>query len=245
MNQHTWWYVSRASGVVAWGLLTSAVVLGLWLSLRLTKQRPRPAWTLDLHRFLGGLAVVFTGVHLAGLVADSYVHFGAEELFVPFASTWKPGAVTWGIVGLYLLLAIELTSLGMRFLPRKLWRGVHLTSYLLFAVATVHMFAAGTDAGRRPLEWAGVAGVGVVGFLTLARMLATDRRGSSARSSQGRGTAEARARLATARASAGAPASAGARATAATATPGAHAAPAASGATMTALSWRPGEAGSG
>lgn len=180
MNPHFSWYVAHGSGVVAWGLVTGSVVLGLWLSLRITKKRPRPAWTLDLHRFLGGLAVFFTGVHLAGLAADSYVHFGAAELFVPFASSWHPGAVAWGVVGLYLLLAIEITSLGMRFLPRKVWRGIHLTSYTLFAVATIHMFSAGTDAARRPLQWAGVAGVGVVGFLTLTRLLASERRGSTA-----------------------------------------------------------------
>lgn len=173
MNSHAWWYVSRAGGVVAWALVTFAVVLGLWLSLRLSRSRPRPAWTLDLHRFVGGLAVVFTGVHLAGLVADSYVTFGAEELFVPFASSWKPTAVALGVVGLYLLLAIELTSLVMRRIPRKLWRGVHLTSYVLFVIATAHMLMAGTDAGRWALQWAALLGTAVVAFLTTARVLAT------------------------------------------------------------------------
>jgi hypothetical protein len=157
--------------------VTGAVVFGLWLWLRLTKQRPRPAWTLDLHRFLGGLAVVFTGIHLAGLALDSYVHFGAAELFVPFASSWQPGAVAWRVVGLYLLLAGEVTSLAMRRLPRRLWRGVHMTSYAVFGFATIHMFAAGTDASRRPLQWLGLVSVGGVAFLTIARILAS--RGSA------------------------------------------------------------------
>ena len=180
MNQHVWWYLARASGVVTWCLVTASVVLGLWLSLRLTKKFPRPAWTLDLHRFLGALAVVFTGVHLAGLVADSYVHFGAAQLFVPLASSWKPDAVAWGIVGLYLLVAIEATSLAMRWIPRKLWRGVHLTSYVLFVLVTVHMFTAGTDASRPSLQWLGLGGVTIVGFLTCARLLASRRAPRSA-----------------------------------------------------------------
>jgi DMSO/TMAO reductase YedYZ heme-binding membrane subunit len=162
---------------MSWALVTGAVALGLWLSLRLSRKRPRPAWTLDLHRFLGALAVVFTGVHLVGLAADSYVDFGVRELFVPFASTWEPTAVAWGVVALYLLVAIELTSLGMRRLPRKLWRGVHLTSYVLFALATLHMFTAGTDRERWPVQWLGLVGVAAVAFLTTARVLATrDRR---------------------------------------------------------------------
>ncbi|MEX2255080.1 MAG: ferric reductase-like transmembrane domain-containing protein [Acidimicrobiia bacterium] len=171
MNEHFWWYVARASGVVAWGLLTAGVIMGLWVSMRLTRSRPRPAWTLDVHRFLGALAVIFLGVHLLGLVADSYVEFGVKEVLVPFASTWQPTAVAWGVIACYLLLAIELTSLAMRRLPRKLWRGIHLTSYALFVLATVHMFTAGTDAGRWPVQWLGLGGVSVVAFLTLTRVL--------------------------------------------------------------------------
>lgn len=171
MNPQTWWYVARSSGIVAWALVTASVVLGLWLSLRLSKKLPRPAWTLDLHRFVGGLAVVFAGIHLAGLVADSYVAFGIRELFVPFASGWKPGAVALGIVGLYLLLAVEVTSLLMKRLPRRLWRGVHFSSYALFVVATAHLLLAGTDAGSAYLHWSALVACTVVGFLTAARLL--------------------------------------------------------------------------
>lgn len=171
MSSQTWWYVARASGIVAWALVSASVVFGLWVSVRLTRKRPRPAWTLDIHRFLGGLSVVFVGVHLAGLAADSYIGFGPSELFVPFASAWKPAAVAWGIVGLYLLLAIEVTSLLMRRLPRRFWHAVHLTSFGLFIVATVHMFSAGTDSGSSILQWSALGVTGLVVFLTAARVL--------------------------------------------------------------------------
>jgi len=172
MDPHLWWYVARASGIVGWVLVTASVVYGLWVSLRLTRKRPRPAWVLDLHRFLGGLSVVFVGVHLAGLVADSYAHFGLSELLVPFASSWKPTAVAWGIVGVYLLVAVEATSLLMRRLPRRFWRAIHLSSYGIFAVSTIHMFTAGTDAGNAALQWGAVVGTTAVAFLTITRVLA-------------------------------------------------------------------------
>jgi len=191
MSQHLWWYVARASGVVSWVLVSASVVFGLSLSLRLTR-RPKPAWVLDLHRFLGGLSVVFVGVHLVGLVADSYVNFGPSELFVPLASAWKPVPVAWGIVGLYLLLAVEATSLVMRRLPRRFWRAVHFTSYGVFALATLHMFTAGTDAGNPALQWAGLGVCALVGFLTVARML-------GARGSRSDRATEARARVAVVR----------------------------------------------
>ena len=142
------WFVARASGMVAWMLLTSSVLWGLVLSTKLTAlgRKPRPAWTLDLHRWLGGLATVFTGVHVLAVLADSSAHIGLEAALVPFASHWRPLAMAWGVVALYLLLAVELTSLARKHLPRAWWRGIHMASFPLFLLATIHGFAAGTDA---------------------------------------------------------------------------------------------------
>src|SRR3989337_1799436 len=91
MNEQIWWYTARASGIVALAILTASIVWGLLYSNRVLNGRPTAKWLLDLHRFLGGLAVTFTAVHLAGLVADSYVEFGWSELFIPMASAWKTG----------------------------------------------------------------------------------------------------------------------------------------------------------
>jgi predicted ferric reductase len=174
VNPHLWWYIARASGLVAWVLVTASVVWGLILSTRLTR-RPKPAWFLDLHRFLGGLSVAFVGVHLAGLVADNYTHFGLASLFVPLASAWHPVAVAWGVVGMYLLVAIEITSLLMRRLPRRLWRAVHFTSFGLFAFTTVHALTAGSDAGNLVVQWFALGSCAGVGFLTLLRILSSRR----------------------------------------------------------------------
>lgn len=156
-NHQVWWHLARASGLVAWALVSASVLWGLIVAGRLTRHIPPPAWNLDLHRFLGGLAVTFTGLHILGLVADTYVHFSWAGVLVPFASTWKPGAVAWGVVGFYLLLAIELTSLAMRRLPRRFWRRVHATSFVLFVAATIHGLRAGTDAGNATVRWGLVA----------------------------------------------------------------------------------------
>ena len=148
MSSQLWWYVARAGGIVAWILLASSVVLGLFLSTRVRPLNAPPAWTTDLHRFLGGLATIFVGVHVGAIMLDSYTSFGPADVLVPFASAWHPLWVAWGIVGMYLLLAVELTSLARRRMPRKLWHAVHLASLPLFAFATVHFAGAGTDAGN-------------------------------------------------------------------------------------------------
>lgn len=144
---NVWWYLARSSGIVAWFLLSVSVIWGLLLSSRILDRRGRPAWLLDLHRWLGGLSVTFTGIHLLGLVLDDYVEFGWRELLVPFASSWNPGAVAWGIVAFYVLVAVQVTSLLMRRLPRRVWKAIHLLSFGLFFAAAIHGAQAGTDVG--------------------------------------------------------------------------------------------------
>jgi DMSO/TMAO reductase YedYZ heme-binding membrane subunit len=169
MSGHLWWDVARSSGMVSWSLLALSVVWGLTLSTRWLGHRVRPNWLLDLHRFLGGAAVVFVAVHVGALVADSYTHFGPTDLLVPFASHWHPVAVAWGVVGMYLLVAVEVTSLLRRHLSKRLWRATHLLSYPLFALATVHGLNAGTDAANPLFTWAVIATSVVVVLLTASK----------------------------------------------------------------------------
>ena len=123
-----WWWLSRSSGVVAWLVVAAAVVWGLLASTRMIRRRGMPAWILDLHRYLGTLTIVFVAIHVGAIWADSFVSFGPRQLFVPFASTWRPRAVAWGIVSTYLLIAIQTTSWAMRKLPRRVWHRIHVLS---------------------------------------------------------------------------------------------------------------------
>jgi DMSO/TMAO reductase YedYZ heme-binding membrane subunit len=145
MNPQFWWYITRASGLVAWLMLTASVIWGVVLSTKAFPEQRRPAWLLDLHRWLGGLAVVFVAIHIGALVADDYTHFVLGDLTVPFRSDWKPGAVALGVVAAWFLVAIELTSLAMHRLPKKWWRALHLGSYLTFWLTSLHGAFAGSD----------------------------------------------------------------------------------------------------
>ena len=159
--EHLAWYVSRSTGIVSWGLLIASMLWGFLYATRLLGRRARPWWMLGVHRFLGALAVLFVLVHVIALIADNYTSFGLVDILVPFASSWRPIPVALGVVGFYILLAVELTSLAQRHLPRTVWRQIHLASYGLFAFATLHALSAGTDV--RDVIGGGIAiGVGVV-----------------------------------------------------------------------------------
>ena len=88
-------------------------------------------------------------MHIGALVADSYVQFDAVDVLGPFASAWKPWQVALGVIAFWGVIAVELTSLMMKHLPKKVWRVIHLTSYLTFLLTSFHGTFAGTDATNR------------------------------------------------------------------------------------------------
>jgi len=163
VNEHLAWYVSRGTGIVAWGLIIASMVWGFLYASRVLARRARPWWMLGVHRFLGALAVVFVIVHVLAIVADNYTSFGLVDVLVPFASSWKPIPVALGIVGMYILVTVEVTSLLQRHLPRTVWRQIHLASYGLFGFATLHALSAGTDTAAVVGDGAAVA-IGAIAF---------------------------------------------------------------------------------
>jgi predicted ferric reductase len=172
MNEQIWWFAARSGGIVAWGLVTLSVCWGLFLSTKAAAKASQPAKLLDLHRFLGGLSVTFTGIHIVGLVGDSYVEFGWLEILVPWASEWKPTAVAWGVIAFWLLIAVELTSLLMKKMPRAVWRQVHRASFGLYIFSTIHGIQAGSDTLNVWYRMAMLASINVVAFLTILLVLA-------------------------------------------------------------------------
>jgi DMSO/TMAO reductase YedYZ heme-binding membrane subunit len=171
LDPRTYWWISRATGIVAWAVLTLSVIWGLSLTTRLLGKFPKPAWMLDLHRHFAALATVLVGVHVGSLMLDGYARFSLGDILIPMHTPWKPGPVAWGVVGLYLLLAVQGTSLAKKRMPLKLWRALHFLSYPLWAVATAHFITAGTDAYSQPFAYVVIGTTVLISALTLGRVL--------------------------------------------------------------------------
>jgi DMSO/TMAO reductase YedYZ heme-binding membrane subunit len=129
---------------------------------------------LDLHRFLGGLSVVFIGTHIASLVLDSYVSFGWLDILVPGATTYHTLAVAWGVIAMYLAVAVEVTSLLRKRLSKRAWRRTHFLSFPLFALSTIHLLAVGTDSAAPLLRWTVLATVATIVVATAIRIRQSD-----------------------------------------------------------------------
>jgi hypothetical protein len=158
----TFWILARASGILAYALLTSSVLAGIVLKARPFGAALKAAVVTDLHRFLALLGLGFIALHGAALVLDSTVRISVAALFVPGLVPYRPLWSSLGVLAADLMLLVYASS-------------------ALFALATVHGLAAGTDAGRPwPLALYG----GAVGAVTAAagwRALAPATKGGNTR----------------------------------------------------------------
>ncbi len=146
-DPHFWWYVTRASAVLAWVIMTAAVLWGITLSTRIFRGADNPSWLQDLHRFLGGTALVLTLIHMVSLVLDPWLALPIDQLLIPLIAEYRPVPVALGILSFYVLVAVQLTSLAKNRLPQRFWKAVHYLSYVAVLAVAIHGAYAGTDAG--------------------------------------------------------------------------------------------------
>lgn len=170
MTGEIWWYLTRAGGMLGWALVAMSMVWGL-LQTSKVSARWRGRSVIDVHQWLAGVGVIFTLIHVGVLIPESFINLSIAGLLVPGMSSWNPLGVALGVVALYLLVAVEVTSLLRRRLPQKWWRRMHFASFGLFWLGTVHAVMAGTDAGNPVFAWTVIGTVGAVLFLTLLRII--------------------------------------------------------------------------
>jgi methionine sulfoxide reductase heme-binding subunit len=139
------WYAIRASGVIAFVLLTCTVLVGVGLAgkVRLTRW---PRFTVDaLHRYLGTLFWVFLGVHILTTAVDSYVSLSIADIVIPFASSYRSFGLGMGIVATELLLALAIVNRLRDKLSYRFWRRAHYLNFAVWVGSTLHGIYTGSD----------------------------------------------------------------------------------------------------
>jgi len=145
VNDTLLWYATRGAGVVSLVLLTAVVVLGIVSVMRWqTASWPR-FLTTGFHRNLALTTLIFLAIHVVTAVVDPFTALGWEAATVPFSSPYRRFWLGLGVVGIYLLLAIILTSLLRPLFGPRVWRMVHWLAYAMWPVALIHSIGTGTD----------------------------------------------------------------------------------------------------
>jgi hypothetical protein len=165
------WYVTRAAAVSAYITLSATVVLGLVRSLARV-GRVRVTWMLnEAHQVLALLTADFVTLHLLSLVFDPLIPFAPLNLLVPLGQPYRPLAVDLGVLALYGLAVVLVSSWLRRYISHARWRALHYTSFAVFLFVTLHGILAGSDAGQPWMRLVYVGAGGVVAALVLVRLL--------------------------------------------------------------------------
>jgi sulfoxide reductase heme-binding subunit YedZ len=149
--------VSGTLALIAVGLLTLNVLLGLLLSVGYNPKRqwPRRALKLfTLHNWTAWVALGMVLLHAGALLFSSDPVFRLYDVLLPIESPVQPFSNNLGALGFYLLLIVILTSWKpvRTALGRHLWKPIHFTTYAAAFVFFTHGIIADPQLKNRPVD---------------------------------------------------------------------------------------------
>jgi hypothetical protein len=146
-NRMAPWIIGRAAGVCAYLLLVLLVLLGLALSHPWRSQVRTPSATsrIRAHVALSVFTLGFTVLHVVVLATDRYAGVGWWGAFVPMGASYRPAAVTLGVVGVDVALLVGVSAAVAGRLPRRLWWPLHKGAALTLVLIWTHGVLAGGD----------------------------------------------------------------------------------------------------
>jgi predicted ferric reductase len=143
-----YWYLSRASAMVAFVLLWTSMALGVSITNKLSRIWPGALTSFELHQYTSLLGWAFAIFHVLILLGDNYIGYNPVQLLVPFASTgYEQIWVGVGQIAFYLLIPVTLSFYLRKRIGTRGWRTLHGLSYAFFGLSLVHGLFSGTDSG--------------------------------------------------------------------------------------------------
>ncbi len=139
------WDVARAGGFTAYILMMLSVAVGLALTMHWQSPKWPRLINSEMHNFLALLGTVFIGIHVLAVWVDPFTRFGWAEVFLPFVSHYRPLWMAFGIVALYLGIAVGISTWIRPFIGYKWWRKLHILTLFAWILVTIHSIATGSD----------------------------------------------------------------------------------------------------
>lgn len=143
--KYPWWLASRSAAIVAFVLITTAVVLGLLMASKVTKKPGMKRKLVKVHEQVALAALVAIGAHGVLLLGDAWLRPGITGITIPFTLEYRPLWTGLGILAGYLALLLGPTYYWRRKIGTKRWRQIHRATVIVFILAVAHSLGSGTD----------------------------------------------------------------------------------------------------
>jgi sulfoxide reductase heme-binding subunit YedZ len=155
--------ISAAMGLCATALLTLNFLLGMMLSTayrRTTYWQKMPAFVKklsidDLHNWTAYVALLFVVLHPLFLLLDKTAGFKLIDVFFPNNAPTQPTIVWLGTFSMYAVLLVIITTqkLIKRKMGFRLWKNIHLISYVTAILFVFHGLLMDPLLKDRPTDW--------------------------------------------------------------------------------------------
>ena len=134
--------ISSVAGLIAVGIFTVQILLGLMLSVGYNPIRRWPqirgVKLFTFHNWLGYIGLATAFVHPLILLVSATAGFRLFDIFFPIWSPTQPIPNTLGAIAFYLVAFVVLTSYFRRLFGHHRWKQLHYTAYAAAAVFYVH-----------------------------------------------------------------------------------------------------------
>ena len=142
---HIWWYISRASGLMAYLLVWLSTLWGFAIGSKIFDAFLKRVFIYDFHEHLSLLSLGFVLLHAVALLLDRVEPLSLMEVLIPFASNYRPFWTGIGIIAFYLSILVTVTFYIRSRISMKSFRTIHYLSIVAYVGALLHGLYAGTD----------------------------------------------------------------------------------------------------
>ena len=165
-SRYAFWLASRSAGIVAFLLVATSVLLGLYLAARLSRRPGAKRTLVKVHEQVAIAALVAITAHGLLLLGDTWLSPGLGGLAIPFTMAYRPLFTGLGQVAGLLAFALGLSFYARKRIGARRWRSAHRLMPVVYVLGAVHALGAGSDGAGLWLQ-----GIVVLTALPMAGLL--------------------------------------------------------------------------
>jgi DMSO/TMAO reductase YedYZ heme-binding membrane subunit len=161
--ENNWLDLSSTFGLVASGVLTFNLLLGILLS---TAYRRSPLWKRlpgwikkisldDVHNWTAYVALVFALAHPVLLLPDAALKYHLTDILFPVNAPHQAFYTVLGTLAFYALVVVIITTQKVvkNRLGFRAWKNIHLISYGTALLFVIHGIVMDPLLKDRPVDW--------------------------------------------------------------------------------------------
>jgi len=166
MDDLTFWFIARITGLTAFAVLSLSVLSGEALRTSVLDFLAKNRAIRKLHDFTTPLWLPLAFAHIIALLLDKTARIEPINVVVPFLTDYGEVAIGLGTIAFDIIMIVTITSWLRSRMNNTLWMWIHRTSYIAFVALFFHAALSGTDFDAplvSALAWSTAAGLAILG----------------------------------------------------------------------------------